>query len=279
MPTATSTCSCRDVSHAGGSGERPQLVRHLPSRSGADRAWFDRHSHDVDDEPRHGGRTGIAGDAARYPRRSASLGATAAATSWAWLRCWRLAYPLDCRWDGRARARRHRRRNRHGLDGDQLHCRRRSGGCLVPVDRRRQWSNRDFAAGTARQAGQRRTPCRRGDDRVDDDDCRLHLDVGAGRPLPRSVLAAAPGGGDRGQGLLGLRAHPGRRGGRGTPACCARSTCRHGAASLPSGAGAGLGRSSGAAVHHFRLRLDACLQRAGSDPGAVCRNRVRLHAG
>ena len=48
---------------------------------------------------------------------------------------------------------------------------------------------------------------------------------------------------------------------------------------VPSGPGAGLARTRGAALHDLRLRLDAGLQRAGPDPGALRRLGVRLHAG
>ena len=161
--------------------------------------------------------------------------------------------------------------------------RHRAGGAGLRADRHRRQRRRHLAAGAAGQARGRRA--RRAAAATIVWMMMIvgfAVTAGVGRQAARPVLAGAPGGGDARRcrssrscvTLLALwRLEGAGRVRRASP------TPAPAQAGLSRGAGAGLGRAGGAPLHDLRLRLDAGLQRAGPDPRALCRRRVRLHAG
>ena len=108
------------------------------------------------------------------------------------LRRRRPAHALDHRRHGGARARRRTApRSATALDRDQSGGRPRARRARLPADRHRRRRRRHLAAGAARDAASsRRRRGGRRDHRLGDDDRGLRHHGAAGRPFPRSVLAA-----------------------------------------------------------------------------------------
>ena len=167
----------------------------------------------------------------------------------------------------------------HRLDGDPSLGRVRARGRFVSADRPRCGGGRHHPACAAGKARGRAAACRRGHDRVGDDDRRIHRHHRDRRPFPRPVFADPAsngcdgcfGAGDDHDAAGSPRR---RRAGRTSAQAC--RPC--GAGLVPRRALRGLGRPEGAALRDLCLRLDAGLQRAGSDPRAIRWHGLWLYA-
>ena len=166
----------------------PVLVRHRPSRPGADRARLGDGPDHGDAQPRHGGGTGAALDAARASGRPSLRDAVASPAARLWLRYRRPPHALDRRRHDAARRRRCACGSCDGLDGDATrarHCARRD--CLHH-DRHRRLRGWHLAAGPACKAHRSAPAQRRRLDRMDHDGHGFYRNHGRSGSRARSVL-------------------------------------------------------------------------------------------
>ena len=121
---------------------------------------------------------------------------------------------------------------------------------------------------------------RRRDHRLGDDDRGIHRHRRDRGPVARSVLADPAGGGCGGVSSLAMIVTLLAVWGIEGPAESARATCRRlqRKASFRDALAEVWAEPPGAALRDLRLRLDARLQRAGPDPRAVRRHRLRADA-